>query len=251
MHWSASQLWNPSSGQGLRQLAELGLALLLSTLIGLERAFQQKSAGLRTHALVGVGAALFMEVSQHGFANVLGLPNVVLDPSRVAAQIVTGIGFIGGGLIFVRRDIVRGLTTAATIWLTAAVGMACGGGLWLLALAVATAHFLIVRGYPLITRRFPAISTPEQTDLQLSYLPGYGALPRILERCTAVGFRVLNVRIDRAPWQEGTEETGLGTGATEVHLFIEGTGNVHHLLAELAELDGVLRLGGPEGEGPY
>ncbi|MFJ8793766.1 MgtC/SapB family protein [Streptomyces sp. NPDC102462] len=251
MQSSASLLWNPNSGQGLRQIAELGLALLLSTLIGLERAVQQKSAGLRTHALVGVGAALFMEVSQHGFTNVLGLPHVVLDPSRVAAQIVTGIGFIGGGLIFVRRDIVRGLTTAATIWLTAAVGMACGGGLWLLAFCVTGAHFLIVRGYPVLTRRVPAVSTPEQTDLQLSYLPGRGVLARILERCTAEGFRVLNVRVDRAPWQEGADETRLGAGSTEVHLSIEGTGSVHRLLADLTELDGVLNLWGPDSEGPY
>lgn len=124
----ALPLFDPGAGQGARQFAELGLALLLSTLIGAERATRQKSAGLRTHTLVGVGSALFMEVSQHGFNAVLALNNVSFDPSRVAAQVVSGIGFIGGGLIFVRRDAVRGLTTAATVWLTCAIGMACGGG---------------------------------------------------------------------------------------------------------------------------
>ncbi len=124
---------------------------MLSSLIGWERAAQQKSAGLRTHTLVGIASALMMEVSQHGFTAVLGLENVSFDPSRVAAQIVSGIGFIGGGLIFVRRDAVRGLTTAATIWLTCAVGMACGGGLPILALAVTALHFLVVRGYPRLT----------------------------------------------------------------------------------------------------
>ncbi|MFJ6070957.1 MgtC/SapB family protein [Streptomyces sp. NPDC093065] len=248
MHLSASLLWNPGAGQGLRQLTELGLALVLSTVIGLEREVQQKSAGLRTHALVGLGAALFMEVSQHGFDNVLGLSHVVLDPSRVAAQIVSGIGFIGGGLIFVRRDIVRGLTTAATVWLTAAVGMACGGGLWALALAVTGAYLLIVRGYPVLVRRIPAISTPEETELHLSYSPGHGVLPHALERCTAQGFRVLNVRVDRGP-RDGGGEAALGTGSTEVHLSIEGTGDVYRLLAELSELDGVVGLWGPEAEG--
>ncbi|MEV8045275.1 MgtC/SapB family protein [Streptomyces griseoluteus] len=248
MHWSASLLWNPSTGQGLRQLAELGLALVLSTVIGLERAFQQKSAGLRTHTLVGLGAALFMEVSQHGFDDVLGLSHVSLDPSRVAAQIVSGIGFIGGGLIFVRRDIVRGLTTAATVWLTAAVGMACGGGLWLLALAVTGAYLLIVRGYPLVTRRIPAISTVEETDLRLSYLPRRGVLPRVLERCTAAGFLVVNVRIDRTLRDDGGE-AGPATGNTRVDLSIEGAGDVYRLMAELAELDGVVSLSGPETEG--
>ncbi|MEV7089884.1 MgtC/SapB family protein [Streptomyces sp. NPDC093085] len=250
MDSGAVLLWNPGGGQGVRQLVELGLALVLSTLIGLERAFQQKSAGLRTHALVGVGSALFMEVSQHGFADVLGMPNVALDPSRVAAQIVSGIGFIGGGLIFVRRDIVHGLTTAATIWLTAAVGMACGGGLWLLALGVSAAYFLIVRGYPLLTRRFPAVSAPERNDLRLTYRPARGVLSRVLERCTERGFRVVSVRVEQAPWQNAAEETGGGAGATEVRLSVEGTGDIHRLVAELTELDGILGLSGPTAEDP-
>src|SRR4051794_21057908 len=107
-------------GQGPKQIAYLALAFVLSALIGLEREWRQKSAGLRTHTLVGVGSALFLLVSKYGFYEVPG-SNVVLDPSRVAAQIVSGIGFIGGGLIFVRGDIVRGLTTAAIVWMTAAV----------------------------------------------------------------------------------------------------------------------------------
>src|ERR1700754_1098646 len=121
------------TGQGWPQIGELGAALVLCSLIGLERQLRQKSAGLRTHTLVGVGSALFMLISKYGFTDVLVRGEIVLDPSRVAAQIVSGIGFVGGGLIFVRRDVVRGLTTAATGWLTAAGGMACGGGLWLLA----------------------------------------------------------------------------------------------------------------------
>jgi hypothetical protein len=91
------------SGQGPKQAAELALAFMLSSLIGVEREWRQKSAGLRTHALVGTGAALFVLVSKYGFTDVLG-SHVILDPSRVAAQVVTGIGFIGGGLIFVRGD---------------------------------------------------------------------------------------------------------------------------------------------------
>src|SRR6478609_1597471 len=111
----------------------LGLALALSAAIGLERELSQKSAGLRTYTLVGLGSALFMIISKYGFYDVLG-EDVVLDPSRVAAQIVSGIGFIGAGLIFVRRDSVRGLTTAAGVWLTAAVGAAAGAGMPVLAI---------------------------------------------------------------------------------------------------------------------
>jgi len=90
------------NGEGWRQAAELGLALALSAVIGLEREVRQKNAGLRTHTLVGVGAALFMLISKYGFTDVLEPRLVVLDPSRVAAQIVTGVGFLGAGIIFVR-----------------------------------------------------------------------------------------------------------------------------------------------------
>jgi hypothetical protein len=104
-----------TAGQGWVQIGELGMAFLLSALIGLEREIRHKSAGLRTHTLVGFAAALIVLVSKYGFGDVIEANRVVLDPSRVAAQIVTGIGFIGGGLIFVRRDSVRGLTTAAIV----------------------------------------------------------------------------------------------------------------------------------------
>ena len=110
------------------------LAFVLSSLIGLERELRQKHAGLRTHALVGTGSALIVLVSKYGFTDVLA-DHVTLDPSRVAAQIVSGIGFIGGGVIFVRRDVVTGLTTAAVVWVTSAVGMAAGAGLPVLAVA--------------------------------------------------------------------------------------------------------------------
>ncbi|MGH3299068.1 MAG: MgtC/SapB family protein, partial [Trebonia sp.] len=118
-----------SGGQGLIQFSELGLAFVLSALIGFERELRQKAAGLRTHTVVGVAAALIVLVSKYGFTDVLIRQVIVLDPSRVAAQVVSGIGFLGAGLIIVRRDSVHGLTTAATIWLTAGVGMAAGAGL--------------------------------------------------------------------------------------------------------------------------
>src|SRR5271155_246689 len=120
-------------GQGVKQFTELGLAFFLSAAIGLEREIRHKSAGLRTYTVVGTSAALFLLISKFGFMDVLANDRVVLDPSRVAAQIVTGIGFIGAGLIFVRGDRVNGLTTAATVWLVTAIGMACGAGLPLLA----------------------------------------------------------------------------------------------------------------------
>jgi putative Mg2+ transporter-C (MgtC) family protein len=148
-------LISTGDGQGLKQFLELGYAFLLSAAIGLERQIRQKSAGLRTYTIVGTAAALFFLISKYGFTNVLGDGTVILDPSRVAAQIVSGIGFIGAGLIFVRQDRVKGLTTAATVWLVTGIGMACGAGLSLLALAVTLAYFIVAFVFPLLLRVLP------------------------------------------------------------------------------------------------
>ncbi len=155
------------SGQGWLQLGELGSAFFLSALIGLERELRQKSAGLRTYTVVGLSSALFLLVSKYGFTDVLRPDVVVLDPSRVAAQIVSGIGFIGAGIIFTRGDSVRGLTTAATVWLTAAVGMACGAGLPILAVAATAAHFVVMFAFPYILRRLPKrVFRHEEREIQ-------------------------------------------------------------------------------------
>src|SRR6202789_3388973 len=132
------------------------MAFLLSAAIGLEREIRHKSAGLRTYTVVGTAAALFLLISKYGFTDVLVNDRIVLDPSRVSAQIVTGIGFIGAGVIFVRGDRVAGLTTAATVWLVTAVGMACGAGLLLLAVAVTGAYFVVALVFPLVLRLLPA-----------------------------------------------------------------------------------------------
>ena len=149
-----------TDGQGVKQFLELGCAFLLSAAIGLERELRHKSAGLRTYTVVGTAAALFLLISKYGFTDVLTKDLVVLDPSRVAAQIVTGIGFIGGGLIFVQGDRVNGLTTAATVWLVTGVGMACGAGLPLLALAATFAYFVVAFIFPLFMRHLPGAPAP-------------------------------------------------------------------------------------------
>ena len=151
-------------GQGLKQFVELSVAFVLSASIGLEREFRHKSAGFRTYTIVGVSAALFLLISKYGFMNVLADGRVVLDPSRVAAQIVSGIGFIGAGLIFLREDKVQGLTTAATVWLVAGVGMACGAGLLLLALYVTCAYFIVAFVFPLILRHLPGTSNSAERE---------------------------------------------------------------------------------------
>ncbi len=110
------------------------VAALLGGMIGFEREYRAKEAGLRTHFLVAMGSALFMIVSQYGFDAVLST-SITLDPSRVAAQVVSGIGFIGAGTIIFQKHVIKGLTTAAGLWVTSAIGLACGSGLYLLSVA--------------------------------------------------------------------------------------------------------------------
>ena len=111
-------------------------AMVLGGLIGIEREFRSKDAGFRTHFLVALGSALFTVVSQYGFGVDLK------DSSRVAAQVVSGIGFLGAGTIIFQKNMVRGLTTAAGLWVTAAIGLACGTGLYLVA-AITTTLVLV------------------------------------------------------------------------------------------------------------
>ena len=119
------------------------IAALCGGAIGYERATQRKSAGMRTHMVVAVAAALFMLVSKYGFFDILNLHNDALDPSRIAAQIVTGISFIGAGTILVRKEQVSGLTTAAGVWATAAIGMAIGAGMYFIGIICTVLLFLI------------------------------------------------------------------------------------------------------------
>jgi len=212
----------------------LGLALVLSSVIGLEREIEQKSAGLRTYTLVGVGAAVFMLVSIYGFSASLGT-HVVLDPSRVAAQIVSGIGFIGGGIIFVRRDTVRGLTTAAGVWVTAGVGMACGGDLPLIAIATTVIYMVVAFVYPFLVRVLPR-SRYAPSELRVVYVDGQGLLREALAECAQRGFSIsdLEVKHERDGAHDGDPRH------VTVALEIRGQGSVSELASELNELEGVV-----------
>lgn len=124
-------------------ILRLFVAALLGGIIGLEREYREKAAGLRTHFLVALGSALFMIVSAYGFDGALTNSQMHLDVSRIAAQVVSGIGFIGAGTIIFQKNSIHGLTTAACVWVTAAIGLTCGAGMYLLALS---ATFLVLIG---------------------------------------------------------------------------------------------------------
>jgi putative Mg2+ transporter-C (MgtC) family protein len=147
-------------------ILRLVVAAVLGSIVGIERERLNWVAGLRTHMLVCVGSALFMIVSFCGFADVLNKEHVGLDPSRIAAQVVSGIGFLGAGTIILRQKIVRGLTTAASLWTVAAVGLAVGGGLYIAAATTTGLIIIILAGLKPIERRLFA-ARRRQTPLLL------------------------------------------------------------------------------------
>jgi putative Mg2+ transporter-C (MgtC) family protein len=218
-------------------LWRLGLALVLSSAIGLEREVGQKSAGLRTYSLVGVGSAVFMLVSIFGFSDSVGHVQNGLDPSRVAAQIVSGIGFIGGGIIFVRRDTVRGLTTAAGVWVTAGVGMACGGNVPFVAIATTVIYMLVAYAYPYLEGMLPR-SRFAPSELRLVYLDGRGLLREALSECARRGFSISDLEIRH-------EMDGLHNGDPRhvtVDIEVRGQGSIAALASELNDLEGVVSV---------
>jgi putative Mg2+ transporter-C (MgtC) family protein len=216
------------SGSTGTELLLLLIAFGLSMLIGLERQLQQKSAGLRTHTLVGTGAALFTLVSGFGFSTVLGT-DVNLDPSRIAAQVVSGVGFLGAGVIFMRRDVVRGLTTAATIWMTAAIGMACGAGMPVLAGAATVLHLIAVGAFGHLARFLP---DPDRNRIvTVRYLDGAGVLREILHTATAMGFEasILGTDVRR---EDGVQQV-------RAAMRFRGRPPLQDLVVALGELEGV------------
>ena len=123
------------------------VAGLLGGVIGFEREFRAKEAGVRTHFIVALGSALFMIISQYAFSG-------RFDAARVAAQVVSGIGFIGAGVIIFQKNVVRGITTAAGLWVAAAIGLACGAAMYPVAIAATLMTVLVLETMHFITRAY-------------------------------------------------------------------------------------------------
>jgi putative Mg2+ transporter-C (MgtC) family protein len=265
-----SNQFDQSQGQTWAQFGQLFLAAGLSATIGTERELQHKSAGLRTNTLVGIGAALFMLISKFGTLDVLNRYLVVLDPSRIAAQIVSGIGFIGGGIIFKQRNEIRGLTTAAAVWLSAAVGAACGAGLLRLASVSTLLYLITVIIYPtfwhFLQRRF-TLRTPVEVSAVVRYRARANGLQALLQTLMGTGFHVRSVtRLEEVV----TDQAGSPSSAAEdqqqsvsslgrtqmgsrrdvgkqsrifdVHLTVDGLRTANDLIHALSQLDCVISI---------
>jgi putative Mg2+ transporter-C (MgtC) family protein len=177
-------------------LLRLALAAALGGLIGVERELRERQAGLRTHLLVALGSALFTIVGAYGFHEFLNSGASVVDPTRIAAQIVTGIGFLGAGAIIRQGLSVRGLTTAATLWVVAAVGMAAGAGYY--SVALITTGLVLIALYPLriIAYRMLIRFRPEDGRL-LVEIPAGQPPGQLIDELERIGARIESLEVSQ------------------------------------------------------
>jgi putative Mg2+ transporter-C (MgtC) family protein len=216
------QLLASSSLNWDEALLRIVLAGVLGGLIGLERELREREAGLRTHLLVSVGAALFTIAGAYGF------DSVRVDPTRIAAQIVTGIGFLGAGAIIRQGFSVRGLTTAATLWVVAAVGLASGAGYY--SGAVITTGVVLIALWPLrliayrILRRFRADDGRLFVELPAGTPPG-----SVIDEVVRTGARISSLGVG----QEGERRR------LELDLVLPHSVTAPHLVAQVADVPNV------------
>jgi putative Mg2+ transporter-C (MgtC) family protein len=213
-------------------LIRLVVAAALGSLIGFERERLLWAAGIRTHMLVCVGSCLIMIVSQYGFSSILTQQNVVLDPSRIAAQVVSGIGFLGAGAILARGEIVKGLTTAASIWTVAAVGLAVGGGLYLAASASTVIILIILAGIKPLEEAYRSRNQSCQLKIEVDN----GSLTPELLRAT------LDLRIGQIKRFLVESRNPEGTDDLVILLSKVSSQDIATFPAKLKELDGVRQV---------
>lgn len=211
-------------------LSRLVLAALLGSVIGFERERLNWAAGLRTHMLVCVGSALIMLVSAFGFADVLGRQDVVLDPSRIAAQVVSGIGFLGAGSILLRGEVIRGLTTAASLWSVAGIGLAVGGGMYTAAIGATIIILIILAGVKPLERRF--ISVRQQRSVQLLAERGCLSLESVHVALGTSSVRVKQFIVQQSEDDPGLDEVSIALSRASADEFAA-------IVARLAAIPGV------------
>jgi putative Mg2+ transporter-C (MgtC) family protein len=209
------------------------LASLLGALIGLEREIHGRTAGFRTHLLVSLGSALFVVVSIDfylAYGNFSGLVAVGADPGRIAAQVVVGIGFLGAGAIIRERASVRGLTTAACLWIAAAIGVACGSGLFILAIlvtSIALISLIVLKKVELMLDRDSyAMLAVDSDDME-------GQLERITIAIAACGLQM-------TPF--GMERKSNGRVVFELQVKMHGKHISYEVINQISSLAGIRKV---------
>lgn len=177
----------------LEFLGRLLLAGICGAVVGYERKSRMKEAGIRTHFIVAVAAALVMIVSKYAFIDVASLPGHSVDVSRVAASVVSGVGFLGAGMIFVRKYTINGLTTAAGIWAISAIGMAIGGGMYILGIL---GTFVILLAQVFLHKNWKILHIPTGEQIRMTITNTEEAVKEVQALLEQNGIDVTNIRME-------------------------------------------------------
>ncbi|EJQ13160.1 methyltransferase [Bacillus cereus] len=203
-------------------IIRIGVAGLLGAIIGIEREIRSKEAGLKTHFLVAVGSALIMVVSKYAFSDIVFEEHMALDPSRIAAQVVSGVGFLGAGTIIIQKQAVKGLTTAAGLWATAGIGLAIGAGMYVVGIG---AMILVLIGLEIVSRIFKVpFLFPQNITVQMC-INKQEAVQQIVETLQVKGIPILSYEVEAL--QQDTEivyKVGIqlkNISSEEKHAFIQ------------------------------
>jgi len=209
-------------------ILRLVAAAAAGSVLGFEREVRNHAAGIRTHALVALGAALFTVAGAYGFGDLTRAPSI--DPARVGAQVAAGIGFIGAGAIIRNGTSVRGLSTAATLWLGAAIGLAAGAGLYVIVLTATLLVLIILVALEVLERAAHRIA-PNSGTLEVRYARGHGTLGPLLRTLENVNARIDGIRIE----DDDTNAAGPGVRVASLRMTLRHATDGDHITARLAE----------------
>jgi len=211
----------------LQMILRLCLASLLGGVVGIERGSGDRPAGLRTHILVSAGSALLMLVSAYAFQDWAGNH----DPGRIAAQVVSGIGFLGAGTILHEGFNVRGLTTAASLWMVAAIGLACGAGMYIIAIVATVIMLITLITFHELEKRFYTNVKTERRYIKFTVRKNEDGVTRVLDylQKNGVKSRTLNIK----------EDFTHNTITVELYLKMQQDGDIDKVVAGINDLNPV------------
>lgn len=216
----------------LDMLLRLLLSVLLGGLIGFERERKNHAAGLRTHILVCLGSCLIMILSIYGFAEFVNEPNVRLDPARLAAQVITGIGFLGAGTIVITGRSITGLTTAASVWVVMAIGLSVGAGFYMPAVYAAVLVLFTLWLLNIVEKRY--FHTRVEASLMLVLGPEWPALETLQHVLSDRGVKIVKVQLSSSPEDEAKESAAerkvkLRVSLTKIDQLLAVTDYLRHM----------------------
>lgn len=178
----------------LEYLLRIVLAGVLGAFIGYERKRRGKEAGIRTHIIVAMASSLMMIISKYGFEDLYYNEKISVDPTRIASQIITGIGFLGAGMIFVQRKTIRGLTTAAGVWATAGIGMAIGAGMYLI--GGSTAILIIIIQF-IMHKNWRFLQQPNETFINITLVDSQESINYLKNYFSSLNIHVENMNVKK------------------------------------------------------